>query len=119
MRLIALLSIYNRGDFKRIELYLKEQSAFPEDDPVTIAERISELGILRKRLGRLRFQQIAGLSELNVIAILATEKEPASLMMKLSVASDYPHLLTHWQMGPIHSETGNSSSSADWKLEAP
>lgn len=100
MRLIALLSIYNHGDFKRIKEYLKEQSAFRPDDPVSIIERVSGLRILRKQYGRLRFQQIAGLSELNVIAILETEKGPANLIAQVSVESDYPHLLTHWQMDP-------------------
>ena len=113
MRLIALLSIYNRGDFKRIKEYLKEQSAFRPEDSVSLIERISKLRILQKRYGRLRFLQIAALSELNVIAILETEKEQTSLITQMSVETDYPHLLTQWQLDPIDTESIEYSTSRD------
>lgn len=104
MRLIALLSIYNRGDFKRAKEYLREQSAPHAFTAASLAERLAELRLQRRNFGRVRFKQIAGISELNVIAILTTEKDEMSLLVQLSVESEYPHSLTHWQMTVLEKE---------------
>ena len=111
MRLIALLSIINRSDFARVKEYLREQSAASAFADISLAKRLAELRLQRKRYGRLRFKQLIGISDLHAIVILATEDGDAYLLAQITVEAEYPHLLTHWQLNGLadvnipHTET--------------
>ena len=101
MRLIVLLTIINRGDFARVKEYLREQSATSAFAEVSLAERLAELRLQRKCCGRLRFKQLAGISDQHAIVILATEGGDAYLLAQITVEAEYPHLLTHWQLNSL------------------
>ncbi len=101
MRLIALLTIINRGDLARAREYLREQSAASTFADISLAERLAELRLQRRRYGRLRFKQLVGISDLHAIVILAAEDDDSYLLAQLTVEAEYPHSLTQWQLSSL------------------
>ena len=103
MRLIALLTLYNRGDFRALRQYFRQNSAASAAAPA--AERLAELRLTRQRHGRLRFARLIGISELQAIVALTTEWGGEHLLARCAVEEDYPHLLARWQLSELDSET--------------
>ena len=102
---------YQSQRFARVKEYLREQSAASAFADISLAKRLAELRLQRKRYGRLRFKQLIGISDLHAIVILATEDGDAYLLAQITVEAEYPHLLTHWQLNGLadvnipHTET--------------
>ncbi len=101
IRLIALISLFNRGDFTRIKQYLREQCHAEVFTSVSLVAQMAELRLLRRRFGRLRLTQIVGLSETQAIVLLETETGSTKLMVQIGVANDYPHLLEKLIFSPL------------------
>ena len=93
MRLVAILTLFNKGDFARLRQYLREHytEAALEESPA--AARLAELRLLKSSEGRHRFRQVVGVEKHRVVAL--TDSEQGGLYIhELSCEDDYPHKVT-------------------------
>ena len=93
MRLIAVLTLLNKGDFTRLRQYLKEHFTDAALEEVPAAARLAELRLLRAEDGRQRFRQVVGVEKHRVVAL--TNSEGGGLFIhELLCEDDYPHKVT-------------------------
>jgi hypothetical protein len=93
MRLVAILTLLNKGDFARLRQYLREHytDGALEENPAPT--RLAELKMLRAEEGRQRFRQVVGVEKHRVVAL--TDGEHGSLFIhELMCEDDYPHKVT-------------------------
>jgi hypothetical protein len=93
MRLVAILTLFNKGDFPRLRQYVREHYTEDALEESPAAARLAELRVLRSEEGRQRFRQVVGVEKHRVIAL--TDSERGSLFIhELICEDDYPHKVT-------------------------
>lgn len=97
MRLIAQLTLYNRGDFERLGAFL-EQSYTDEARPP-----LDEQTALYAHAGRLRVQQVIAVEKHHAVVLLGSEKADY-YYVELRVEADYPHHITAFLCQPMVEE---------------
>ncbi len=100
IRLIAQLTLFNRGDFKRLRAFVADSYT-----PAALAAEIlpARLAGLRARYasdGPLRVYQVIAADKLQVIA-LTQARSGALFYTELVVEDDYPHRITAFTHYPL------------------
>jgi hypothetical protein len=105
MRLVAILTLLNKGDFVRLRQYLREHytEAALEENPATT--RLAELRVLRAEKGRQRFRQVVGVEKHRVVALTNTE-HGGLFIHELLCEEDYPHKVTAHHFAQIADMSG-------------
>lgn len=96
MRYIAQMTIYNNGDFARLEQFVRESYA-----PAALEESSGEERLTAFRQGyavdgRLRIVQVVGADPHHIVAVIECERSGAYFLEDMTVEPDYPHrILTY------------------------
>jgi len=90
MRLIALATIYNKGDFARLRAYMKEHFTVSALETVPVALRLAELRDQFRTAGKVRVRQVVTYDKHRVVAILSSE-HGGNFIEDIAVEEDYPH----------------------------
>ncbi len=93
MRLVAILTLFNKGDFARLRQYLREHFAELALEENSAAARLAELRLLRANAGRQRLRQVVGVEKHRVIALMDAESG-GLFIHELMCEEDYPHKVT-------------------------
>ncbi len=101
MRLIAQLTLFNRGDFKRLRAFIAESYA-----PAALQAEIlpARLAALRGQFasgGPLRVCQVIAADKHRVIALTQARRSGALFYTELAVEEDYPHRITDYVHRPL------------------
>lgn len=100
MRLVAMLTLLNRGEFTRLRGYLREHFTDDALEENPAVARLAELRVLRAEEGRQRFRQVVGVEKHRVIAL--TDGEHGGLFIhELMCEDDYPHKVTAYHVARI------------------
>ncbi len=93
MRLIALATLYNKGDFQRIRAYMKAHYTPGALDVIPIALRLAEMREQFRGEGKVRVHQLVAHDKHHVVVLLETQNG-GMLLEDLVVEEDYPHLIS-------------------------
>lgn len=100
MRLVAMLTLLNRGEFGRLRQYLREHFTDEALEEDAAASRLAALRVLRADQGRQRLRQVVGVEKHRVIAL--TDGEHGGLFIhELMCEDDYPHKVTAYHFARI------------------
>ncbi|MFO7320857.1 MAG: hypothetical protein DIU68_003935 [Chloroflexota bacterium] len=91
MRMIAQLTLYNRGDFQRLREFVAASY-----HPTLLEEhgapaRVAVLKAQYRLLGRLRIRQVIATDKHEAIVLLNAEKNDRLYLLDVGVEADYPH----------------------------
>ncbi len=90
MRLIAQLSIFNKGDFNRLRDYITENYDPQALEFASAKARLVEFKAVYKMSGKMRIDRVIAVDKHQ--ALVVTEGERGDFyMMQVSVSEDYPH----------------------------
>lgn len=107
-RLIAQLTLYNQGDFARLQTYFDDNYEAGALISEPADRRLFDLKTAHKLHGRLRVQQVVAADEHHVIALLQAEKG-ALLLYELKVQEDYPHKVLLSSLKPAETKDEKGS----------
>lgn len=93
MRLVAMLTFLNKGDFTRLRQYLREHFTEAALEESAATARLAELRLLYAKAGRQRLRQVVGVEKHRVIALMDTESG-GLYIHELTCEEDYPHKVT-------------------------
>ncbi len=104
MRLIALLTIFNKGDFARLREYIEHNyhPAMLEDVPARM--QLAELKAINRLAGKLRIEQVVAVGKHAALVLLASQRGGVYLT-QLVVEEDYPHRITGVQVQALEGAT--------------
>lgn len=94
MRLIAQITIYNSGDFRRLRTFIHESYHENALEAESLAERIAVFRQMHAALGRIRIRQLLAIDPHHVIVLVEAEKADGLFMHDLAVEAEYPHKIT-------------------------
>jgi hypothetical protein len=93
IRLIAMASIYNQGDFDRLKIYVCEHFNSLALQTESADSRVDDLLAQYRAVGRVRVRQVVAYDEHHVVVMLDSEQGHL-LLEDLEVEADYPHKIT-------------------------
>ena len=91
MRLIAQMTIYNSGDFRRLRTYLRESYHEKALEAESLAERIAVFRQMYAALGKVRIRQLLATDPHHVVVLVEAEKADGLFMYDLEVEAEHPH----------------------------
>lgn len=91
MRLIAQMTIYNSGDFRRLRTFIRESYHETALETESLAERIAIFRQMHAALGRVRIHQLLATDPYHVLVLVEAEKADGLFMHDLSVEAEHPH----------------------------
>ena len=97
MRLIAMTTILNEGDFTRLRQYIAEnyQAGILEETPASM--RLAEFKAIYRIAGKLRVKQVIAADKHQVIAAIESERG-GEFMAHITVEEDYPHKILDYNL---------------------
>lgn len=101
MRLIAQLTLFNRGDFKRLRAFIAESYAPAALEAEILPARLAELRGHYASGGPLRVCQVIAADKYQVIALTQAHRTGALFYTELAVEDDYPHRITTFAHYPL------------------
>ncbi|MBI5667384.1 MAG: hypothetical protein HZC41_05190 [Chloroflexi bacterium] len=104
MRLIALLTLYNQGDFDRLSHYIGENYA---PAALVAADAVSHLADWRERravLGKLRVEQVVAIGKHQAVVVVQAQQDGSYHALQIAVEEDFPHRVTLVAWGAVEEE---------------
>lgn len=101
MRLIAQLTLFNRGDFKRLRAFIAESYAPAALEAEILAARLAALRGHYASGGPLRVCQVIAADKHRVIVLTQTRRSGALFYTELAVEEDYPHRIVDFAHRPL------------------
>jgi hypothetical protein len=95
-RMIAQITLYNKGDFPRLRTFILESYTPEQLAEQPIGARMMELRARRAALGRLRIAQTALASEHEAVVLLRAETGGPLRAEHIVVEEAYPHRITQY-----------------------
>lgn len=93
VRLIALATLYNKGDFQRIRAYMKDHYTDGALATSPIALRLAEMREQFRNEGKVRVRQLVAHDKHHVVVLLETQ-HGGMLLEDLMVEEGYPHKIS-------------------------
>ncbi len=90
MRLIAQLTIFNKGDFNRLRDYITENYDAQALEFVSAKARLVEFKAVYKMSGKMRVDRIIAVDKHQALVVVEGEHGDF-YMLQLTVSEDYPH----------------------------
>ncbi len=101
IRLIAQLTIFNKGDFDRLRAYLQDNYAEEAFADIGVKTRMAELKAIYRMNGKMRIEQVIAAGEYEAIVALVAERGDAVYLTQMAVQEDYPHKVTFFNQGKM------------------
>jgi hypothetical protein len=112
MRLIALLTLYNKGEPERLRHYLEQNFATAALEYSPVKTRLAELKALFRIVGKLRVDHVVAVDKHQVLAVLESEKG-SRFMAQMLVHEEYPHPVLVYNFAPAAESHPSSDSITD------
>lgn len=90
MRLIAQLTIYNKGDFARLRDYISDNYAPEALEFASAKARLVEFKAIFRVSGKLRVDRVVAIDKHQALVVVEGERGDF-YMVQLTVSEDYPH----------------------------
>lgn len=90
MRLIAQLSIFNKGDFNRLRDYISENYAPEALEFASAKARLVEFKAVYKMSGKMRVNRVIAVDKHQALVVVEGERGDF-YMVQVTVSEDYPH----------------------------
>ncbi|MBI1282172.1 MAG: hypothetical protein GC179_28860 [Anaerolineaceae bacterium] len=90
MRLIAQLSIFNKGDFNRLRDYISENFAPEALEFASAKARLVEFKAVYKMSGKMRINRVIAVDKHQALVVVEGERGDF-YMIQVTVSEDYPH----------------------------
>jgi hypothetical protein len=97
IRLIALLTVYNRQDFQRLERLIADSYAAELLDDEAADDRLRAVETLYADVGRLRIRQVLALEKYRVVVLAQAERDHGLHVHEIQVDPEYPHKITAYK----------------------
>jgi hypothetical protein len=106
MRLIALLTLYNQGDFDRLRAYITDNYAPAALTEQSAEERTREFQDGYAARGKLRVEQVAAIGKHQAVVVVQAQQDGQYHALQVAVEEDFPHRITlvAWGMVDIDNE---------------
>lgn len=91
MRLIAQMTLYNRGDFERLRTFLADSYTPGALEMMSAKDRLLDLKMTYRVAGKLRVRQVAATDKHRVIVMMQGQKNNSLYLAQMVVEEDYPH----------------------------
>lgn len=101
IRLIAQLTIFNKGDFERLRTYLQDNYADEALAMISAKTRLAELKAINRIDGKMRVEQVVAAGKYEVLVALVAERGEAVYLTQLAVEEDFPHKITFFAQGKM------------------
>lgn len=101
IRLIAQLTLFNRGDFERLRTYLQDNYADEALSMISAKARLAELKAIYRVNGKMRIEQVVAAGEYEVIVALEAERGEAIYLAQMLVHEEYPHKVMFFDQGKM------------------
>lgn len=101
MRLIALMTLYNGGEFGRLRAYVADNfhADVLADEPPGVW--LAMFRLWRKTQGRLRVQQALATDKHHVAVLVRAERDERLFLADMQVEDDYPHRVRFFALQAI------------------
>jgi hypothetical protein len=93
VRLIALATLYNKGDFRRLRAYMKDHYTAGALEASPIALRLAEMREQFRNDGKVRVRQLVAHDKYHVVVLLETQND-GMLLEDVVVEEEYPHKIS-------------------------
>jgi hypothetical protein len=93
VRLIALATLYNKGDFTRIRAYIRDHYTAAALEVSPLALRLAEMREQFRNEGKVRVRQLVAHDKHHVVVLLETQNG-GMLLEDLVVEEEYPHKIS-------------------------
>lgn len=103
MRLIALQTLYNRGDLDRLHTYIGDYYSDEALATQSAADRLAALQTLLAQAGKMRVYQVLATDKHRVVVLMQAQNADSLFMHELAVEDDYPHRITQFNHAPLES----------------
>ncbi len=90
MRLIAQLTIFNKGDFNRLRDYITDNYDVPALEVAAVKARLVEFKAIFRISGKLRIDRVVAIDKHQALVVVEGERGDF-YMVQLIVSEDYPH----------------------------
>jgi hypothetical protein len=90
MRVIAQLTIFNKGDFPRLRAYISENYAPQALEVASAKARLVEFKAVYNMSGKMRVDHVVAIDKHQALVVVEGERGDF-YMMQLIVSEDYPH----------------------------
>ncbi len=110
MRLIALLTLYNRGDFDRLRAYIADGCAPAALAEADAAALLADWRDRRAALGKLRVEQVVAIGKYQVIVVVQAQEGGGYHALQIAVEEDFPHRLTLVAWGEVETDAEETPS---------
>lgn len=104
IRLIALLTLYNRGDFDRLRAYIADSYSPAALDEQPAETRLDALRAAYAAWGKLRIEQVVGVGQYQAIVVAQAQRDGGHYLLQLAVEQDYPHRVTLYAWNAVAPE---------------
>ena len=101
IRLIAQMTIFNKGDFERLRTYVQDNYAAGALAMISAKARLAELKAIKRIDGKMRVEQVVAAGEHEVIVVLVAERGEAVYLTQLAVEEEFPHKITFFSQGKM------------------
>lgn len=98
MRLIAQITLYNRGDIQRLEEFIMQGYSESLLDSEVVPARAAAQRELLEAVGKLRVYQVLAVDKHQVMVLLQPQQSDDFYYVEMAVEEDYPHRITHYHM---------------------
>jgi hypothetical protein len=104
MRLIALLTLYNQGDFTRLRAYIADNYVPAALAEQSADERIRDFENGYAARGKLRVEQVAAIGKYQAVVVMQAQQDGQYHALQVAVEEDFPHRITLVAWGAVESE---------------
>lgn len=115
MRLIALLTLYNQGDFTRLCAYIVNNYAPAALAEQSADERTREFQDGYAARGKLRVEQVIAIGKHQAVVVVQARQGGDFHALQVAVEEDFPHRITQvaWGEVEIQSEPPNRQEESE------
>ena len=96
MRLIAQMTLYNRGDFERLRTFVDESYTAGALEVMSAKDRLLDLKMTYRLAGKMRVRQVVAAGPHRVVAMVQGQKNNGMYLAQIAVEEDYPHKIVDY-----------------------
>jgi hypothetical protein len=107
MRLIAQMTLYNRGDMERLRGFIAESYTEGALEVMSAKDRLLDLKMTFRVAGRMRVRQVVAVDAHRVVAMVQAQKNNGMYLAQIAVEEEYPHKIIdyhHQLLGEMETE---------------
>jgi len=101
MRFIAQMTIYNTGNWERLQQFIADSYHAEQLEQQSVESRLQVFKTTFERVGRMKVKQVIATNEHHAIIALEVEKTPDLFYLETKVEEDYPHRIIAYMHAPL------------------